>query len=125
MATVASSGSSCVRRGKTTRVDAAALFILIGSSPRTSWLPPEIARGPGEHLLTGPDVIATPEARERWPLERPPSAYETSVPGVFAVGDTRHRAVKRVASAVGEGSVAIADVHEWLATAAPVGTPAS
>ena len=112
-------------RGKTTRVDAAALFILIGSRPRTSWLPPEIARGPGEHLLTGPDVIATPEARERWPLERPPSAYETSVPGVFAVGDTRHRAVKRVASAVGEGSVAIADVHEWLATAAPVGTPAS
>jgi thioredoxin reductase (NADPH) len=110
---------------ETTRVDAAALFILIGSSPRTAWLPAGIARGPGGHLLTGSDVIATPEGRERWPLERSPSTYETSVPGVFAVGDTRYRAVKRVASAVGEGSVVIADVHEWLATAAPSGTPAN
>ena len=55
---------------------------------------------------------------ERWPLERPPTTYETSVPGVFAVGDTRYGAVKRVASAVGEGSVVMPDVHAWLAAAA-------
>ncbi|MGH2985224.1 MAG: FAD-dependent oxidoreductase [Solirubrobacterales bacterium] len=96
-------------------VSAAAVFILIGARPRTDWLPEAIALDPGGHVLTGGDVLAG-EAGELWPLERPPATYETSVPGVFAVGDTRHGAVKRVASAVGEGSVAIPDVHEWLGT---------
>lgn len=104
--------------GETRRVDAAALFILIGSRPRTAWLPDEIALEPNGHVLTGADVLADPAARERWPLERPPSTYETSVPGVFAVGDTRYGAVKRVASAVGEGSVVMPDVHAWLAASA-------
>jgi thioredoxin reductase (NADPH) len=105
--------------GQTRRVEAAALFILIGSRPRTSWLPEEIALEPNGHVLTGADVLADSAGRERWPLERPPTTYETSVPGLFAVGDTRYRAVKRVASAVGEGSVVMPDVHAWLAAAAP------
>ena len=101
--------------GETRRVDAAALFILIGARPRTSWLPEEIALAPNGYMLTGADARGQ---AERWPLERPPTTYETSVPGLFAVGDTRYRAVKRVASAVGEGSVVMPDVHAWLAAAA-------
>ena len=114
------SGSSCATTppARRRRVEAAALFILIGSRPRPSWLPEEIAlsaepRAHG-HILTGPDA----QASERWPLERPPTTYETSVPGLVAVGDTRYRAVKRVASAVGEGSVVMPDVHAWLAAVA-------
>ena len=76
--------------GDTRRVDAAALFILIGSRPRTSWLPEEIALEANGHVLTGADVLADSAAREHWPRERPPTTYETSVPGVFAVGDTRY-----------------------------------
>jgi thioredoxin reductase (NADPH) len=105
------------RTNERRRVAAAALFVLIGARPRTGWLPDAIALDSGGHVLTGSDVLAG-EARERWPLERPPATYETSVPGVFAVGDTRHGAVKRVASAVGESSVAIPDVHAWLETSA-------
>ena len=103
--------------GETQRVEAAALFLLIGARANTSWLRDTIALDTGEYVLTGYDVLDSPDGRERWPLERPPSTYETSVPGVFAVGDTRSGAVKRVASAVGEGSVAIPDIHAWLATA--------
>jgi thioredoxin reductase (NADPH) len=99
------------------RVSAAAVFVMIGARPRTEWLPAEVARDPSGHVLTGADALA---ADRPWPLERPPTTYETSVPGVFAVGDTRHRAVKRVASAVGEGSVAIPDVHAWLTESAAV-----
>lgn len=99
----------------TRRVSAAAVFILIGARPRTDWLPDAVALDPSGHVLTGADVLVG-EAGELWSLERAPTTYETSVPGVFAVGDTRHGAVKRVASAVGEGSVAIPDVHAWLAT---------
>ena len=99
------------RSGELTRIDAPALFALIGARPRTEWLPEAIALHPSGHVLTGRDALGY----GRWPLERPPTTYETSVPGVFAVGDTRWGAVKRVASAVGEGSVAIPDVHEWLA----------
>jgi thioredoxin reductase (NADPH) len=105
------------RTGETRRVPAAAVFILIGARPRTDWLPEPIALDASGHVLTGADVLAS-EAGDLWPLERPPATYETSVPGVFAVGDTRHGAVKRVASAVGEGSVAIPDVHDWLAASA-------
>jgi thioredoxin reductase (NADPH) len=103
------------RTAETRPVPAAAVFILIGARPHTDWLPESIGLDASGHVLTGADVLAG-GARERWPLERAPLTYETSVPGVFAVGDTRHGAVKRVASAVGEGSVAIPDVHEWLAS---------
>jgi thioredoxin reductase (NADPH) len=105
------------RTNDTRRVPAAAVFILIGARPRTDWLPDAIALDDRGHVLTGADVLAG-DAAELWPLDRAPATYETSVPGVFAVGDTRHGAVKRVASAVGEGSVAIPDVHEWLAASA-------
>ena len=100
--------------GERWRVEAAALFVLIGARPQTAWLPDAVVRHPSGHVLTGRDALGF----GRWPGERAPSPYETSVPGVFAVGDARWGAVKRVASAVGEGSVAIPDVHEWLAASA-------
>jgi thioredoxin reductase (NADPH) len=101
--------------GEPLRVPAAALFVLIGGRPRTEWLPPEIARDSGGYLLTGADVVADEVGGEVWPLERLPMSFETSVPGVFAVGDVRHGSTQRVASAVGEGAVAVPQVHEWLA----------
>jgi thioredoxin reductase (NADPH) len=101
--------------GATTRVPAAALFVLIGAHPLTDWLPDSIARDPAGYLLTGADVLADAGPSPAWPLERSPMAFETSAPGVFAVGDVRHGSEKRVASAVGEGSVVVSQVHEWLA----------
>jgi thioredoxin reductase (NADPH) len=96
--------------GGTETVPAAALFILIGAEPRTAWLPPGIRRNDRGYLLTGPDLPAG-----AWRLERPPLALETSRPGVFAVGDVRCGSTKRVASAVGEGSAVLQQVHELLA----------
>jgi thioredoxin reductase (NADPH) len=101
--------------GESRRVAAAALFILIGARPRTDWLPKAIARDGGGYVLTGADVLADQSGSEVWPLERMPMSFETSVPGVFAVGDVRHGSTNRVASAVGEGSVVVPQVHEWLA----------
>ena len=99
--------------GTTTSVPADALFLLIGARPHTAWLPPDVARdGPG-YVVTGPPV-ADERAATGWALERPPLVFETSVPGVFAVGDVRAQSVKRVASAVGEGSVVIQQVHQYL-----------
>ena len=90
---------------------AGALFVLIGARPRTDWLPSEIARDRHGFLFTGDDL---PDDHD-WPLERRPLALETSMPGVFAAGDVRHASVKRVASAVGEGSIAVQLVHNLLA----------
>jgi thioredoxin reductase (NADPH) len=98
------------RSGRTETVPAAALFILIGAEPRTAWLPPDVRYNDRGYLLTGPDLPA-----DAWPLERPPLPLETSGPGVFAVGDVRCGSTKRVASAVGEGSAVIQQVHELLA----------
>lgn len=84
-------------------VDADALFVLIGADPHTDWLPPQVTRDPHGFLLTGEDQSDIPD----WPLDRPPYSLETSMPGVFAAGDVRRSSVKRVASAVGEGSIAI------------------
>lgn len=94
--------------GTEAEVAAAALFVLIGGEPRTAWLPAAIERDEWGFLLTGPDVA-------HWPLDRPPMLLETSTPGVFAAGDVRHGSVKRVASAVGDGSVAVQLVHRYLA----------
>lgn len=91
-------------------VTADALFVLIGARPHTDWLPREIARDRNGFLYTGEAV----PGHDGWPLERPPSALETSMPGVLAVGDVRHGSVKRVASAVGEGSIAVQLVHELV-----------
>jgi thioredoxin reductase (NADPH) len=103
-----------LRRGATEEHEAVAadgLFVLIGARPRTNWLPEEIARDRQGFLLTGADL---PDDQP-WPLERQPSLLETSMPGVFASGDVRHGSVKRVASAAGEGSVAIQLIHTLFA----------
>lgn len=98
------------RTGRREDLSAAAMFVLIGAEPHTEWLRDTLQRDPAGYLETGVDV--SPDA---WPLGRPPMLLETSVPGVFAVGDVRHGSVKRVAAAVGEGSVAIGSVHAYLA----------
>src|SRR5262249_46499596 len=96
--------------GEKTRVASGGLFILIGADAEPSWLPPEIALDAKGYVLTGPDV----HAAEQWQLDRDPYLLETSVPGIFACGDVRFGPVKRVAAAAGEGSMAIAFVHQYL-----------
>jgi thioredoxin reductase (NADPH) len=98
-----------IRRGSGTEsVPAQALFVLIGAHPHADWLPPSVLRDEGGYIVTDDGVGPA------WPLERPPFMFETSVPGVFAVGDVRSRSVKRVAAAVGEGSVVVHQVHRYL-----------
>ncbi len=101
----------------TSQASAAALFIMIGADAETEWLPYEICRDDQGYILTGSDVRAT----GRWHGERDPYILETAVPGIFAVGDVRSGSIKRVAASVGEGSMAIALVHRYLAqlTATP------
>ena len=96
--------------GETTRLESAGLFIFIGADAETGWLPAEIALDQKGYVLTGPDL----RAAGRWQLDRDPYLLETSVPGIFACGDVRFSPVKRVAAAVGEGSMAIAFVHQYL-----------
>jgi thioredoxin reductase (NADPH) len=96
--------------GETERLESEGLFIFIGADAETGWLPPEIAVDDHGYVLTGPDVRETGS----WELERDPYLLETSVPGIFASGDVRYGPVKRVAAAVGEGSMAIAFVHQYL-----------
>jgi thioredoxin reductase (NADPH) len=96
--------------GATTRVESGGLFIFIGADAQTAWLPPEIALDHHGYVLTGSDM----RAAGRWTLDRDPYLLETSVPGIFACGDVRFGPVKRVAAAVGEGSLAIAFVHQYL-----------
>jgi thioredoxin reductase (NADPH) len=97
--------------GAEERVKAEGLFLMIGARPHTDWLPAEIARDSRGFIRTGSDLGDD----AGWPLDRNPLLFETSMPGVFAVGDVRHGAVKRVASAVGEGSIAIQLVHQLVA----------
>ena len=96
--------------GRATRLESAGLFIFIGADAETEWLPPDIAVDQKGYVLTGSDVSAA----GRWQLDRDPYLLETSVPGIFACGDVRRSRVKRVAAAVGEGSMAIAFVHQYL-----------
>jgi thioredoxin reductase (NADPH) len=93
-------------------VPADALFVFVGQAPRTSWLQGVIRRDDRGFVLTGADLGQPPPD---WPLEVPPLPLETSVPGVFAAGDVRHGSVKRIASAVGEGAMAVRFTHERLA----------
>ena len=95
-------------------VGAGALFVLIGAEPRTQWLPDTVRRDQSGFVLTGADLLDDGRPPVDWPLRRLPMFLESSVPGVFAVGDVRYGSVKRVASAVGEGSNAIRLVHDYL-----------
>jgi thioredoxin reductase (NADPH) len=105
------------KSGSTVVVGADALFVLIGARPHTEWLPAEVARDAHGFVVTGSDL--THDGRlDDWLLPRSPRPFETSVPGVFAVGDLRSRSMKRVASSVGEGSGAIKEIHHYLATQA-------
>jgi thioredoxin reductase (NADPH) len=103
--------------GLTETVPAAALFVLIGAEPHTSWLPQDIQRDEKGYVITGKDLSRYGHPRRGWHVERLPLLLETSISGVFAVGDVRHGSVKRVASAVGEGSIAVQMVHEYLSSA--------
>ena len=100
--------------GSAQTVPASALIVLIGAVPHTSWLPPEIVRDEHGFVLTGNDFYQQRTADSGWTLERAPLSLETSIPGVFAAGDVRHGSVKRVASAVGEGSIAATQMYQYL-----------
>lgn len=104
---------------ETTRLESGGLFTFIGADAETAWLPPEVALAAKGYVLTGSDV----QAAGRWKLDRDPYLLETSVPGVFACGDVRFSPVKRVAAAVGEGSMAIAFVHQYLKEVSPQPDP--
>ncbi|HKE79169.1 MAG TPA: FAD-dependent oxidoreductase, partial [Solirubrobacteraceae bacterium] len=94
------------------RLDVDACFVFIGASPRTDWLEGVVARDDRGFIVAGLDVRA-----DGWPLKREPYPLETSVPGIFVAGDVRARSIKRVASAVGEGSMAVSLVHQYLVDA--------
>jgi thioredoxin reductase (NADPH) len=95
-------------------VPANALFLMIGAEPHTHWLPDTVRRDDHGFILTDRDLIRAGGSSPGWPLERPPLLLETGIPGVFAAGDVRHRSIKRVASAIGEGATAIQLIHEYL-----------
>ncbi len=102
--------------GESRAEPAAAVFVFIGADARTDWLPRSIIRDERGYVCTGRDVSdLVAQASGQWPLQRDPYLLETSLPGVFAAGDVRHGSIKRVAAGVGEGSMAIAFVHQYLA----------
>jgi thioredoxin reductase (NADPH) len=101
--------------GEAEDVSTSWLFVFIGASPRTSWLGPHVVRDEKGFVVTGQDLATVPNDHP-WPLARAPYALETSLPGVFAAGDVRLDSMKRVASAVGEGAMAVYLVHRYLAT---------
>jgi thioredoxin reductase (NADPH) len=100
--------------GETETVDAGHLFVFIGAAPRTDWLDGVVVRDPRGFVVAGPDLVVDGGTPPGWILERPPFHLETSVPGVFAAGDVRAESAKRVASAVGEGAMAVMLVHRYL-----------
>ena len=102
--------------GETTRLESGGLFIFIGADAETGWLPPEIALDERGYVLTGSDM----RDGDHWALDRDPYLLETNVPGILACGDVRFGSMKRVAAAVGEGSMAIAFVHQYLRETAAV-----
>jgi thioredoxin reductase (NADPH) len=104
----------CSTTNETNQVPANALFIMIGAAPNTSWLANMVERDELGFILSGSDLLREGKRPKGWQLDRDPGLLETSVPGIFVVGDVRHGSVKRVASGVGEGSVAVSFVHQYL-----------
>jgi thioredoxin reductase (NADPH) len=104
----------CSNTGETNTVPANSLFIMIGAAPKTEWLADIVERDERGFILSGPYVMRDGKRPKGWTLDRDPALLETNVPGIFVVGDVRHGSVKRVASGVGEGSVAISFVHQYL-----------
>jgi thioredoxin reductase (NADPH) len=103
------------KTGETEAVAASWLFVFIGAAPRTEWLNESIRRDTRGFILTGPDLLdAEGRPPPEWPLQRDPYLLESSMPGVFVAGDVRATSVKRVASAVGEGAMAVTLVHRHL-----------
>jgi thioredoxin reductase (NADPH) len=104
----------CSDTEKIERVPASSMFIFIGAQPETGWLGDLVERDERGFILTGRDLIRDGKRPKGWTLDRDPFHLETNIPGVFAVGDVRHSSVKRVASGVGEGSVAVQFIHQYL-----------
>lgn len=103
------------RTGTLETVAAAAMFVFIGAAPRTGWLDGTVVRDPRGFVVTGPDLVVEGRRPPGWTLDRDPYHLESSIPGVFVAGDVRAESVKRVASAVGEGAMAVTLVHRYLA----------
>ena len=105
----------CEQTGERNRIPVTALFIFIGAQPNTEWLNGAVERDAKGFILTGNDLLTDGKHPKGWNAHRAPYLLETSVPGVFAAGDVRCGSAKRVASGVGEGSVAVQFVHQYLA----------
>jgi thioredoxin reductase (NADPH) len=111
--------------GEIERVPARAVFVFIGASPRTDWLKARLQLDAQGYILSGPDLEREPNRKPNgWTVEREPFWLETSVPGVFVAGDVRRQSTKRIASAVGEGAMAVTFVHQHLKGPAPAQRPA-
>jgi thioredoxin reductase (NADPH) len=108
-------GLSIAGPGGEEQLGLAAVFVFIGQQPRTDWLEGTVIRDPGGFVLTGAQLLEDGKRPPGWGLERDPFLLESSLPGVFVAGDVRHRSVKRIASAVGEGAMAVQFVHQYLA----------
>jgi thioredoxin reductase (NADPH) len=102
--------------GEEERIDCGHVFIFIGAAPFTDWLPDDVARDSAGFVMTGPELLDSGKRPEGWLLDRDPYPLESSIPGIFVAGDVRAQSVKRVASAVGEGAMAVTLVHQYLAT---------
>jgi thioredoxin reductase (NADPH) len=96
-------------------VNATGLFIFIGAEPKTEWLPPSVLKDERGFILSGNDLKRCPQFPRQWQLQRDPYLLESSVPGIFVAGDVRHGSIKRAASAVGEGSIAVQFIHQYMA----------
>ena len=106
---------SCTDTGKVERVPATSMFIFIGAMPRTDWLEGTLVRDDRGFVVAGPDLVKDGKMPASWNVNRPPFLLESSLPGVFVVGDVRHGSIKRVASAVGEGAIAVQFIHRYMA----------